>query len=57
MKQESLVAVVPKRRCYGSYLGEIRPAPANLLNRDFSATAPNEKWLTDITGVGVAPLP
>jgi len=25
------------------------PAPENLLNRDFSACAPNRKWLTDIT--------
>jgi len=49
MKQECLVAATPKRRRYGSYLGEISPAPVNLLNRDFSATAPNEKWLTDIT--------
>ena len=49
MKQECLAAVTPKRRRYGSYLGEISPAPVNLLNRDFSATAPNEKWLTDIT--------
>jgi putative transposase len=49
MKEEHLVAAVPKRRRYGSYLGEISPAPANLLNRDFSAAAPNEKWLTDIT--------
>ncbi len=49
MKQECLIAVTPKRRRYGSYLGEISPAPVNLLNRDFSATAPNEKWLTDIT--------
>ena len=30
-------------------MGEISPAPDNLLNRDFSASAPNEKWLTDIT--------
>lgn len=49
MKQECLVAVTRKRRRYGSYLGEISPAPDNLLNRDFSAGAPNEKWLTDIT--------
>jgi transposase InsO family protein len=49
MKQECLVAVTRKRRRYGSYMGEISPAPDNLLNRDFSATAPNEKWLTDIT--------
>jgi hypothetical protein len=43
MKQEQLVAATSKRRRYGSYLGEISPAPANLLNRDFSAAAPNEK--------------
>lgn len=49
MKQECLVAVSRKRRRYGSYMGEISPAPDNLLNRDFSASAPNEKWLTDIT--------
>ena len=49
MKQECLVAATSKRRRYGSYLGEISPAPDNLLNRDFSASAPNEKWLTDIT--------
>ena len=49
MKQECLVAATSKRRRYGSYLGEISPAPENVLNRDFSAGAPNEKWLTDIT--------
>ena len=49
MKQECLVAATSKRRRYGSYLGEISPAPDNLLNRDFSAEVPNEKWLTDIT--------
>ena len=46
---EILVAATSKRRRYGSYMGEISPAPDNLLNRDFSASAPNEKWLTDIT--------
>ena len=49
MKQECLVAATPKRRRYGSYLGEISPAPDNLVNRDFQAAAPNKKWLTDIT--------
>jgi transposase InsO family protein len=49
MKQESLIAGTPKRRRYGSYLGEISPAPDNLVNRDFRAAAPNKKWLTDIT--------
>ena len=45
MKQEGLVVAKPKRRRYGSYLGEISPAPENLINRDFQAGAPNEKWL------------
>lgn len=49
MKQERLVAATPKRRRYGSYLGEISPATDNLINRDFQAAAPNKKWLTDIT--------
>jgi transposase InsO family protein/transposase-like protein len=49
MKQESLVVAKPKRRKYASYLGEISPAPENIINRDFQAAAPNEKWLTDIT--------
>ena len=49
MKQECLVVAANKKRRYGSYLGEISPAPENLLNRDFQAATPNEKWLTDIT--------
>ena len=49
MKQESLVVAKPKRRRFGSYLGEISPAPENIINRDFKAEAPNQKWLTDIT--------
>ncbi len=49
MKQECLIAATSKRRRYGSYMGEISPAPDNVLNRDFNAGAPNEKWLTDIT--------
>jgi transposase InsO family protein/transposase-like protein len=49
MKQESLYAARPKRRKYRSYIGEISPAPENIINRDFHAEAPNEKWLTDIS--------
>lgn len=50
MKQESLVVPRPRKRRYASYLGEIIPAPENLINRDFQATVLNAKWLTDITG-------
>ena len=49
MRQEGLAAGTTRRRRYGSYRGEIGPAPENLINRDFRAAAPNEKWLTDIT--------
>ncbi|MEC5217774.1 putative transposase, partial [Actimicrobium sp. GrIS 1.19] len=49
MRQECLVVAATRRRRYGSYLGEISPAPENLINRDFQAATPNEKWLTDIT--------
>ena len=51
MAEEGLVAHVPKRRRYGSYEGETTPAPANLVDRDFTAERPNEKWLTDITEI------
>ena len=44
MKQDRLVVFTKKRRPYASYLGEISPAPDNLINRDFQACAPNEKW-------------
>jgi len=49
MKQECLVVAANRKRRYGSYLGEISPAPENLINRDFQAATPKEKWLTDIT--------
>ncbi len=49
MKQESLIVPRPRKRRYAPYLGEISPAPENLLSRDFQASVPNEKSLTDIT--------
>ncbi len=49
MVEEQLVVSRSRRRRYSSYCGEIGPAPDNLLARDFKATLPNQKWLTDIT--------
>ena len=49
MKDENLIVPLKKRKKYSSYQGEISPAVDNLLNRDFHAKKPNEKWLTDIT--------
>lgn len=51
MAEDGLVAHVPKRRRYSSYEGETTPAPGNLVKRDFTAEAPNEKRLTDITEI------
>ena len=45
------MAHAPKRRGYGSHGGGTTPAPGDLADRDFTAERPNEKWLTDITGV------
>jgi transposase InsO family protein len=57
MRQEGLIVPAPKRRRYGSYLGEISPAPDNHINRDFQAATPNEKWLTDRVNIQAAPTP
>ena len=34
---------------YRSYKGEVGKIAPNLLNRDFNAEKPNEKWVTDVT--------
>jgi putative transposase len=49
MRQDGPIVAAPKWRRYGSYLGKINPAPENLINRDFQAAAPNERWVTGIT--------
>ena len=49
MQEERLIVKVHHRRKYNSYKGEISPAVENLINRDFHADKPNQKWLTDIT--------
>lgn len=44
-----LVCQVRRRKPYRSYSGEIGRLAPNLLNRTFTATAPNQTWVTDIT--------
>ena len=34
---------------YRSYKGEVGKIAPNLLNRDFHAEKPNQKWVTDVT--------
>lgn len=48
MKELGLVCRVRMKR-YRSYRGEVGRIAQNLLERDFEATAPNEKMVTDIT--------
>lgn len=48
MRGLGLICLVRQRR-YRSYRGEVGTIAANLLNRDFRAAAPNQKWVTDVT--------
>ena len=49
MHQEKLVVYTSSRKKYNSYKGEISPEVPNILQRDFHALCPNQKWLTDLT--------
>lgn len=48
MREISLYCRVRMKK-YNSYRGEVGEKAPNLLDRDFSAKVPNEKWATDIT--------
>ena len=43
-----------RRVKYRSYRGEIGKTAPNILNREFDATRPNQKWATDVTEFKVA---
>lgn len=49
MRENQLIVKCRKMRKYSSYQGEISPAVANVVARNFKAEKPNQKWLTDIT--------
>ncbi len=48
MKALGLVCRVRMKK-YRSYKGEVGKVAPNLLNRDFIADRPNQKWVTDVT--------
>ena len=48
MKETGLISRVRMKK-YRSYKGEVGKIAPNLLKRDFSTTAPNQKWVTDVT--------
>ncbi len=45
----NLKAIIRKKRKYSSYKGTIGKIANNVLNRDFKADKPNQKWVTDVT--------
>ena len=49
MKQENLTIRRRRRQKNNSYKGEITPSVENLIDRNFHAAQPNQKWVTDIT--------
>ena len=48
MKELGLKSLVRIKK-YRSYKGEVGKIAPNILNRNFQAKKPNEKWVTDIT--------
>ena len=48
MRELGLVCRVRMKK-YHSYKGEVGKIAPNLLNRDFHAEKPNQKWVTDVT--------
>ena len=48
MREEGLTCQLRKKR-YRSYKGLVGKIAPNLLNRNFKATKPNQKWATDVT--------
>jgi transposase InsO family protein/transposase-like protein len=54
MREEQLIIPSVRTKKYNSYAGEVSPGVENLVNRDFSATVPNSKWLTDITEFSIS---
>ncbi|WP_434005870.1 IS3 family transposase, partial [Escherichia coli] len=53
MSEQSLKAVVRVKK-YRSWKGEQGKIAPNVLQRNFRATRPNEKWVTDVTEFAVA---
>lgn len=48
MKKFGLKAITHKVK-YRSYMGQVGVVANNIINRDFEATKPNEKWTTDVS--------
>jgi putative transposase len=53
MRALGLLCKVRRRKRYNSYQGQQGTIAPNLLNREFDAAAPNQKWVTDVTEFSV----
>jgi putative transposase len=53
MQELGLDCKVRRRKRYNSYRGEQGAVAPNVLNREFEADAPNQKWVTDVTEFSV----
>ena len=53
MRSLQLVCKVRRKKRYNSYQGGQGAVAPNVLNREFEAAAPNEKWVTDVTEFSV----
>lgn len=49
MRKLGLKSIVRAKRKYSSYRGEIGKIAPNHIQRNFEASAPNQKWFTDVT--------
>ncbi len=49
MKQMGLQAVIRRKRGLSTYKGMVGTIANNVLNRNFKADKPNQKWATDVT--------
>ncbi|WP_239453535.1 MULTISPECIES: IS3 family transposase [Microbacterium] len=49
MRQLGLVSRSRRKRRYVSYHGNVGQTAENILDRNFTADAPNQKWVTDVT--------
>ena len=54
MNQLGLVCRVRRKKPYSSYRGQAGRVAPNLLERDFTAQEPNQKWVTDVSEFVVA---
>jgi len=54
MRQLGLRCRIRARKRYNSFKGETGKIAPNLLGRKFTATGPNQKWVTDVTEFTVA---